>query len=57
MPHPIAGQTRVVFPRPLVQSSRIEASECASYDSGNPARVVRTRYSEPDVARLLRAAP
>jgi virginiamycin A acetyltransferase len=35
--HPIAGQRRVVFPRPLVQSANVEVGEYTYYDSdGDP---------------------
>ena len=33
--HPIAGQERVVFLRPLVQSAKIDVGEYTYYDSGD----------------------
>jgi hypothetical protein len=56
--HPVAGQKRVVFLKPLVRHPNVEVGEYSYYAvvAGNPARVVRRRFDDAGVARLLRAA-
>lgn len=55
--HPVAGQDRVVYLRPLVTDPRIEVGEYTyAIVGGNPARVLRRRYEDDDAKRLLRAA-
>jgi virginiamycin A acetyltransferase len=74
--HPVAGQDRVVFLKPLigyravvmpgvsighgavVAAGSVVVGDLPPYAiaGGNPARVLRVRYSDDDVASLLRSA-
>ena len=60
--HPIPEQPRVVLLKPLVTSPLIEVGEYSYYDDPDEPtafetrNVIRSRYSEPDITRLLTLA-
>ncbi|MFJ6479663.1 hypothetical protein [Streptomyces sp. NPDC091682] len=53
--HPFPEQPRVVLLKPLLTSPLDDVPDYAVV-GGNPARLIRTRHSDDDIARLLSIA-